>query len=81
MNYYGSMTVPEIPDGFSDFLKLSLRAGEASAPYRGPEKVEQGPYGYVCRWEGDLRWFRGEEEIFLDGKLVYRLYFHGGAIV
>jgi len=81
MNYYGSMTVPDIPDGFSDFLKLSLRAGETSAPYRGPEKVVQGPYCYVCRWEGDLRWFRGDEEIFLDGKLVYRLYFHGGAIL
>ena len=25
MNYYGTMTEPEIPEGFSDFLKLSLR--------------------------------------------------------
>lgn len=80
MNYYGSMTVPEIPAGFGDFLKLALRQVPPEAPYRGPAYVEQGGYTFTCRWEGTPDWYRGEEEIALDGQVVYRLYFHGGVI-
>ena len=80
MNYYGSMTVPGIPDGFGDFLKLALRGVPPEAPFRGPARLEQGRYLYTCRWEGAPDWFRGEEEISLDGQVIYRLYFHGGMI-
>jgi hypothetical protein len=80
MNYYGTMTVAEIPDGFSDFLKAALRQVPADAPYRGPALWEEGRYRFTCSWEGSLAMFRGEEEIALDGQVVYRLYFHGGMI-
>ncbi len=80
MNYAGSMTVPGIPDGFGDFLKLALRAVTAEAPYRGPEHFTQGRYAYLCRWTGSPERFQGEEEIFLDGEQVYHLVFHGGSI-
>ena len=80
MNYYGTMTVESIPDGFSDFLKHALRQVPLDAPYRGPERVEQGAFRYDCRWEGDITMYRGEETISLDGQVIYRLYFHGGGI-
>lgn len=80
MNYYGTMTIDSIPDGFSEFLKFSLRQVPVEAPFRGPALVEQGSFRYDCRWEGDVAMFRGEETISLDGQVIYRLYFHGGGI-
>ncbi|NLG96604.1 MAG: XRE family transcriptional regulator [Chloroflexi bacterium] len=83
MNYYGSMTAAAggiIPEGFSDFLKLSLRAVTPEAPYRGPAQLTQGRYTYTCRWTGSPERFRGDEQITLDGVVIYTLDFHGGLI-
>lgn len=80
MNYYGTMTVETIPDGFSDFLKFALRQVPLDAPYRGPERAERDDFCFDCRWEGDIAMFRGEETISHNGQVIYRLYFHGGAI-
>ena len=81
MNYYGTMTVSAIPDGFGDFLKLCLRHAPDDAPYRGPQHFEQSAYCYDCSWTGDFTHFTGTERIFLDGQLVYVLDFHGGAVL
>lgn len=81
MNYYGTMTVETIPEGFSEFLKLSLRHIPPEAPYRGPAVFQEGKFTYTCQWTGALEGFRGEEAISLDGQLIYRLYFHGGIII
>ncbi len=81
MNYYGTMLVPEIPDGFGGFLKLAMRNVDEASPYRGPKYFAHGRWNYECHWEGDFSCYHGEEIIKLDGKPVYRLYFHGGAIL
>jgi hypothetical protein len=81
MNYYGTMTVDTIPDGFSPFLKQALLRVPAEAPYRGPAVYAEGDFTYTCRWEGALAGFRGEETIALAGQVVYRLDFHGGVII
>ena len=84
MNYYGTMTPAakgNIPEGFSDFLKLALRNVPPEAPFRGPARFDEGRYTYICRWEGTLAMFRGEETIALDGEVIYQLYFHGGIII
>lgn len=80
MNYYGTMTVAEIPAGFGDFLKHALREVSENAPYRGPALFEEGRYRYECRWQGELACFSGDESISLDGQPVYLLNFHGGTI-
>lgn len=80
MNYYGTMTAPAIPPGFSDFLKQALRLVPAEAPFRGPREFTQGEYTYRCRWEGGIRRFHGEETIYQNGVEIYSLYFHGGVI-
>lgn len=81
MNYYGTMTVAEIPAGFSPFLKAALLRVPADAPYRGPQAWQDGPFAYSCRWEGEPRHFRGDEQIWLAGRLIYTLDFHGGVIL
>jgi len=87
MNYYGSLAplgdgrAREIPAGFSDFLKQALRQAPEEAPYRGPRRLVEGPFEYRCRWEGAVERFRGDEQIALDGQVIYTLDFHGGMII
>ena len=80
MNYYGTLLIPDPPADFGHFLKRALRGVPSEAPFRGPARFEDSPYGYTCRWEGSIDFFRGEEAIRLDGKTIYTLYFHGGAV-
>lgn len=81
MNYYGTMTVAEIPEGFSHFLKQSLLRVPADAPYRGPAFFEEGGFTYTCVWSGDPVFFTGSEAIALHGQVIYKLNFHGGMII
>jgi len=77
MNYCG-----RVLDGrFSgDFLKAALYRVPLEKPFRGPECYQEGEYLYRCTSEGDLDWFQGYEEIYLQNAKVYECYFHGGLI-
>ena len=77
MNYIGRV----IGDGFSgDFLKEALLHVPAEYPFRGPTHYENGGYVYDCKIKGDFHWFKGYEEISLDGIKIYECIFHGGDI-
>lgn len=78
MNYYGEMLIEEIPEGFSRFLKNALLNIPSETPFRGPEHYIYGSYEYQCDWTGDIKSFSGDEYIYRNGKLIYRLKFHGG---
>jgi hypothetical protein len=80
MNYYGSMTIANVPQGFSRFLKRALLHLSADAPFRGPPSFAEGDFTYTCRWAGSLRRFQGEETITLVGQTIYTLWFHGGIV-
>lgn len=81
MNYYGMMTVPEAPEGFTKFHKDALMQIPAEAPYRGPAEFSRGGFHYACQWEGDPARFSGNESISFDGQVIYVLTFHGGMVV
>jgi len=64
----------------TDFLKESLyrlfekcRLGEVC-------EYEKREYKYVCHGKGSLDEFSGEEEIFLNGKSIYKLTYQGGIL-
>ncbi|MCL2322745.1 MAG: DUF5680 domain-containing protein [Oscillospiraceae bacterium] len=77
MNYAGRV----LSEKFSgDFLKEALLNVQEDAPYRGPERYENGLYLYKCEVKGDFNWFNGLEEIFYDDVLVFECVFHGGII-
>jgi hypothetical protein len=80
MNYYGKMLIDEVPDGFSKCLKGALKNVPFDSPYRGPEHFKYDRFEYKCRWKGDINSFSGDEEIFMDGEVIYRLKFHGGTL-
>lgn len=81
MNYYGKMLTPEIPEGFSPFLKQALLLVPPEMPFRGPSEYVAGDFLYQCAVTGDLDWFKGEEVIILKGDPIYRLDFHGGVVI
>lgn len=80
MNYYGEMVIEDIPEGFSDCLKGALKCVPVDKPYRGPEYFKSGEFEYKCNCNGNFESFNGDEEIYQNGKLIYRLKFHGGSI-
>ena len=80
MNYSGYMLSPEIPAGFSEFLKAALMRVPADAPYRGPSTFRQKGFEYRCRGEGTPENFYGKEAVHLNGQAIYELRFHGGII-
>ena len=81
MNYHGYMLVPQVPDGFGEFLKRALLEVPPNTPYRGPGFYKEGAYEYRCEWNGAPDRFEGRETICLDQKPVYELVFHGGIII
>ena len=80
MNYYGKMLAVDFPQGFSEFLKSALMRVPREAPYRGPASYSEGNFTFTCTWQGELKCFQGEEEIFFSGERVYWLAFHGGEV-
>lgn len=80
MNYFGRMLVEKIPPGFVTFLKEILLQVPPEMPFRGPEEVIGKDFSYSCSVEGGLDCFLGQEFITMQGKRIYQLYFHGGAL-
>jgi len=84
MNYYG-VTIDEnlSEDAMDKALRPALmKVGEDDTviPVRGPSNFENDGYTYTFKSEGQMENFTGVEEIYKDGKLVYKLYCHGGVI-
>lgn len=49
-------------------------------PFRGPRSLVEGDWQYLDESEGDSARFRGVERILYQGREVYRLDYHGGAV-
>ena len=79
MNYHGKATARD-PEEVFGFLTKALALVEKKKPFRGPEKLEDGPWFYRFMTRGNLGAFWGEEEILYDGVRVYWLRFHGGDV-
>ncbi len=47
---------------------------------RGPASYTNGPYSYTNEIDGDLSRFIGTEQIYYEGEVVYRMWFHGSSI-
>lgn len=82
MNYYGFTLDNEISEGLFDaILRPALISGSGdNIPVRGPKEFINGEWKYTFNADGDLANFTGIEEISKNGKVVYRLYCHGGFI-
>ncbi len=82
MNYYGFTVSNEISESlFDSILRPALMSGSGdNIPVRGPKEFVNGEWKYTFNADGDLANFTGIEEISKNGKMVCRLYCHGGFI-
>lgn len=81
-NYFGFVLDENISEkDVYDFLRQALmQEYDDIIPVRGPKNYSNGNKMYKFTIDGSLENFSGVEEIFFDGKLIYRCYVHGGLI-
>jgi len=78
MSYSGTCKKLLLMKKIYDFLKKALLKIPKDAPFRGPGLHEEGGFRYENNWSGDLKGFKGKEEIYYKGKLVYDGEYSGG---
>jgi hypothetical protein len=81
MVYYGN--VDESINYFGGVYRVLMNALKLipiEAPFRGPEKYEEGDWLYENKFVGDVDSFSGEENIFYKGKKVYQAKYIGGLV-
>lgn len=61
-----------------DFLKKALSTKQDSFQPRGPKKYIDGEWKYTSVLNGDITWFKGNEEIVYQDKRVFTHEFIGG---
>ena len=76
--YYGWVAEESQPDRLYAVLRNALKEMPEAAPYRGPERYEEGQFTYINRWEGELGRFTGREEIHETSTLAYQAEYAGG---
>ena len=82
MNYYGHVLNPEVStkDAYTILRPALMQEYDDILPVRGPKEYVLENSRYTNKVEGTLDRFSGEENIYLDGKLIYRCWYHGGSI-
>jgi hypothetical protein len=82
MNYYGAVLEAAAIDGArgAEVIRAALSALYREGRFLGGWSYNHGPYLYTDESTGDVAMFTGVETIMREGKLVYRLHYHGGMI-
>lgn len=84
MNYRGITLDDSLSEDMMDKIlrpALSLVGEDNSVlPLRGPSKYQNGDYLYTFSSKGDMTQFIGEEKVYKNNKLIYKLDCHGGLI-
>jgi len=82
MNYYGQ-TLSKIVSAkeIYQFLQEALRKVGEDKPFRGPDSFKRDDFEYINKAKGTVEEFKGEEAILYKGETVYKLNYHGGAVV
>lgn len=82
-NYFGFILSSETGNikEIYNFLRTALMQDyDSTIPVRGPSEFSSGHWRYNFSAKGSLTNFTGEELILFKGKVVYKLYIHGGLI-
>ena len=84
MNFRGMVVEPDaLPiENVYGFLQESLRAVPANdpLPFRGPMRYQSELLRYSSESTGSLEHFSGTERIFLQDRMIYEGFYHGGRV-
>lgn len=82
MNYYGHVLNPDVStkDAYTILRPALMQEYDDILPVRGPKEFVLENSRYTNKVEGTLDRFSGEENIYLNGELIYRCWYHGGNI-
>lgn len=82
MNYYGHVLNDSVTtnEAYTILRPALMQEYDDILPVRGPQEFVLGNSRYTNTVSGPLERFSGEENIFLDGALIYRGWYHGGQI-
>lgn len=82
MNYFGVILRPDkiTSAQAGEMIKRSLSRLYQEGRFLGEFAHREGALSYVDHNEGDVRSFRGREQISIDDELVYELVYHGGLL-
>jgi len=81
MNYFGGIVNRRIDsEKVFAFLKKALSQVHVYAPFRGPSFYREGDFEYLNSSIGDVRRFKGTEEITYKKEIVHKLEYAGGII-
>ncbi|RJQ35160.1 hypothetical protein C4568_01575 [Candidatus Parcubacteria bacterium] len=82
MNYYGYVLKSDVStkDAYAILRPALMQEYDDILPVRGPREFVLGESKYTNQVEGTLERFSGEEQIYLNGELIYRCWYHGGSI-
>ena len=82
MNYFGVILKSDkiTASQAGEMVKQSLSRLYAEGRFLGRFEHRAGALTYIDANEGDVTSFRGKEQIYRDGEVVYELVYHGGFI-
>ena len=82
MNYFGVILRPDkiTAAQAGEMIKHSLSRLYLEERFLGAFAHQEGALRYVDQNEGDVRAFRGKEQISRDSEVVYELVYHGGLL-
>ncbi len=78
LNYYGVSLSENLPDDFKEFLEKVIK--NRCCDLGLIKDISQEAYESKLNVKGDVDYFQGEEKIYHNSKLIYKLNFQGGSL-
>ncbi|MCZ8639534.1 DUF5680 domain-containing protein [Escherichia albertii] len=79
MSYSGKCFLDKDSESIYGFLRQALLQSTRDMPFRGPfEFNSENDLRYVNCYSGNFDFFSGEEQIWHNNMLAYKLYYSGG---
>ncbi|MBU1178914.1 XRE family transcriptional regulator [Patescibacteria group bacterium] len=81
-NYFGFIFDDNVSekDVYAFLRQALMQEYNDVIPVRGPARFSEGAWSYQFSVSGGLENFSGQEEILLNGKIIYRCLIHGGFV-
>lgn len=78
LNYYGVSLCENLPEDFTKFLEKVIKNRCCDLGLK--RNLLEKDYESKLDLKGDVEYFQGEEKIYYNSKLIYKINFQGGSL-